>query len=644
MEAALGTRLQLLVGENASDSLNALDYLKNEKQGRSSFISSEMMAASKDPSSSKDISSHPGFIAHLSKVVSASERHQPLVQKMLGKIVVVDSMMNALDLRKQSTDYDYVTMDGDVISADGIMTGGFSEDVESGVLQRKREIKELSDLKSEWGGKLALAQASLKKVDEQLANVINDFEGAQKRKLEQEVKVAELKSELQRAETEYQNITVARDRQNKEVIRLQDHLNQLVSQNETLTSELEGLRTRRFELESKIEVLTEDLTSTKLGYEGLQNLVRELQVQSATKEQEFVGLQRQVGMIFQSISELKSQSGRMSEESEMYVHQMTESQYKLEEKKIEFERAISSIESMKLELSAKKNEFEVQSQHLKEIETQLSESQRSKNIRQSSMNDAQLKLEQARMKEQYLIDQVREKYMLDLSICFETHLQTERDETEAEAQLKDLKEKISRIGEVNLSAIQEYDEVSKRYEFLSQQYNDLIEAKEQLRRVIERINKICSKKFKETFDLVNDRFKKVFPVLFGGGEAELILSEDPEKNEMGIEIIAKPPGKKMQNVSLMSGGEKALTAVSLVFSIFLVKPSPYCLLDEVDAPLDDANVYRFNELVKEMAKRSQIIVVTHNKHTMEVAKRLYGVTMQERGVSTMVSVSLEDIA
>ncbi|MFN8945707.1 MAG: chromosome segregation protein SMC, partial [Pseudobdellovibrionaceae bacterium] len=176
---------------------------------------------------------------------------------------------------------------------------------------------------------------------------------------------------------------------------------------------------------------------------------------------------------------------------------------------------------------------------------------------------------------QYLIDQVREKYMLDLSTCFETHLQTERDETEAEAQLKDLKEKISRIGEVNLSAIQEYDEVSKRYEFLSQQYNDLIEAKEQLRRVIERINKTCSKKFKETFDLVNDRFKKVFPVLFGGGEAELILSEDPEKNEMGIEIIAKPPGKKMQNVSLMSGGEKALTAVSLVFSIFLVKPSPY---------------------------------------------------------------------
>lgn len=142
--------------------------------------------------------------------------------------------------------------------------------------------------------------------------------------------------------------------------------------------------------------------------------------------------------------------------------------------------------------------------------------------------------------------------------------------------------------------------------------------------------------------MVNERFIKVFPVLFGGGEARLIMVEDPEHNEMGIDIVAKPPGKKLQNVSLLSGGEKALTAVSLIFSIFLVKPSPYCLLDEVDAPLDDANVFRFNDLVGEMAKRSQIIVVTHNKHTMKVADKLYGVTMEEKGVSKMVSVNLHE--
>jgi chromosome segregation protein len=260
------------------------------------------------------------------------------------------------------------------------------------------------------------------------------------------------------------------------------------------------------------------------------------------------------------------------------------------------------------------------------------------------MNEAQLKLEQAKMKEQYLIDQVREKYQLNLPDIIEKYANREGNPEEADTELKDLRDKLSKIGEVNLSAINEFSETQERYNFLTQQHTDLTEAKEQLRKVIDRINKICSKRFKETFDLVNDRFQKVFPVLFGGGEAMLQLVEDVEKGEMGIEIIAKPPGKKMQNVTLMSGGEKALTAVALVFSIFLVKPSPYCLLDEVDAPLDDANVFRFNDLVKEMAKRSQIIVVTHNKHTMEVAQKLYGVTMQERGVSTMVSVSLADIS
>jgi chromosome segregation protein len=278
-----------------------------------------------------------------------------------------------------------------------------------------------------------------------------------------------------------------------------------------------------------------------------------------------------------------------------------------------------------------------------ELGESVAGSQRARNERQSRMNEAQLKLEQARMKEQYLVDQIRERYMLVLSDVAEKYRDREGDPSKAEGELKELREKLSKIGEVNLSAIEEYEETSQRYEFLTKQHADLTEAKEQLRRVIDRINRICSKRFKETFDLVNDRFTRVFPVLFGGGEAKLELLENVDKGEMGIDIIAKPPGKKMQNVTLMSGGEKALTAVALVFSIFLVKPSPYCLLDEVDAPLDDANVFRFNDLVREMAKRSQIIVVTHNKHTMEVAAKLYGVTMQERGVSTMVSVSLQDL-
>jgi chromosome segregation protein len=354
-------------------------------------------------------------------------------------------------------------------------------------------------------------------------------------------------------------------------------------------------------------------------------------------------VQRQLDMVQKSADDLSTQLSRISEESEKNNDAMTENQLVLEERKIEFERLVTEVEDLKSELSVAKNTFEVQSDKANELEEQVSASVRSRNERQHRMNDSQLKFEQAKMKEQYLVDQVRERYVQSLPEIYELYLQKEGSVAEAESQLKELRDRLSKVGEVNLSAIEEYEETSKRYEFLTQQQTDLTEAKEQLRRVIDRINRICSKRFKETFDLVNDRFIRVFPVLFGGGEARLELVEDPEKGEMGIDIIAKPPGKKMQNVSLLSGGEKALTAVSLVFSIFLVKPSPYCLLDEVDAPLDDANVFRFNDLVREMAKRSQIIVVTHNKHTMEVAGKLYGVTMQERGVSTMVSVNLQDL-
>jgi chromosome segregation protein len=396
-----------------------------------------------------------------------------------------------------------------------------------------------------------------------------------------------------------------------------------------------------------VKGLQTEYDGLRAGFDSRQSEVTDLQVQAAQKLSELQGVQRHIEMVQKSVNELATQLSRMSEESEKNTTVMSESQIKLEEQKIEFERLLHDVAELKLNVSSQQDAFEQASAKARDIETQVNEAQRAANERQHRMNESQLKFEQAKMKEQYLIDQVRERYLLNLPEVFEQYLNDElnrdRDFQAAEAEVKELKEKLSRIGEVNLSAIEEYDETAKRYEFLTQQQTELNEAKEQLRRVIDRINRICTKRFTETFDLVNDRFTRVFPVLFGGGEARLELIENVEKGEMGIDIIAKPPGKKMQNISLLSGGEKALTAVSLVFSIFLVKPSPYCLLDEVDAPLDDANVSRFNELVKEMAKRSQIIVVTHNKFTMEVTKKLYGVTMQERGVSTLVSVNLQDL-
>lgn len=639
MEAALGSRLQMLLSQDSDQALAAVDHLKQTKSGRGSFLTDH---SAQTQTKAQAIPADKVTV-FLKDVVKASEQFQKSVNYLLDGVAVVDSIRTALQLRAEYSGWTFVTADGDTLSADGVLTGGAQESTESGVLKRRREIKELSELKSEWAGKLALAQAALKKMEEQLVNVVNDFEGAQKRRMEQEIRVTELKKDLERAETEVENSRIACERQERELIKISEQLQSQQDRLADLTQALESARENKAELEIKVEKLQAEMSKTRMGFDGQQAEVTDLQVRSASKNQELQGVERQLEMVRKSLEDLNFQLSRMSEESEKNFSVMTESQYLLEEKKIEFERLISEVEQLKVTLAQNRDQYEQISEQARQIESQVLISQKSANERQHKMNEAQLKFEQAKMKESYLVDQIRERYMLNLADIFEQHLNREGDLQSAESELKDLREKLGRIGEVNLSAIEEYDETAKRYEFLTQQQSDLNEAKEQLKRVIDRINRICSRRFKETFDLVNDRFTRVFPVLFGGGEARLELVENHEKNEMGIEIIAKPPGKKMQNVSLLSGGEKALTAVSLVFSIFLVKPSPYCLLDEVDAPLDDANVSRFNDLVKEMAKRSQIIVVTHNKHTMEVAKKLYGVTMQERGVSTLVSVNLADI-
>ncbi|MFV3410087.1 chromosome segregation protein SMC [Bdellovibrio bacteriovorus] len=641
MEAALGSRLQMLLSSDANIAVDAVSHLKENKSGRSSFMAADGQGLSF--SRAEAPVGQEGVQAILKDVVQAADKFKNTVTYMLDGVAIVDSIRTALNLRPRYEGWTFVTLDGDTLTADGVLTGGSSESADSGMLKRRREIKELSEKKDEFAGKLQLAQMALKKTEEQLANVLNDFEGAQKRKIDQEIKVAELRKDAERAENEVQNALAAVERQEREVKKLTEQLEVQEQKLEELNEALIEARERKVLLESEVETLNSEMNSVRLGFDGLQAEVTDLQVKSASKTQEYTGVLRQLEMVTKSLTDLEAQLARMSEEAEGYNSQMTDTQVTLEEKKIEFERLLDEVETLKLQAARTKDEYEVMSESIRAIEDEASASQRARNERQHKMNDSQLKLEQAKMKEQYLIDQVRERYMLNLPDVVEKYVNREGDFLEADAQLKDLREKLAKIGEVNLSAIEEYEETAQRYEFLTKQHADLTEAKDQLRKVIERINKICSKRFKETFELVNDRFTRVFPVLFGGGEAWLELVEETEKNEAGIEIIARPPGKKTQNVSLMSGGEKALTAVALVFSIFLVKPSPWCLLDEVDAPLDDANVFRFNDLVREMAKRSQIIVVTHNKHTMEVAGKLYGVTMQERGVSTMVSVSIQDI-
>jgi chromosome segregation protein len=644
MEAALGPRLQMLLSDNPDSALGAVNFLKEQKSGRSSFVTGSTAGLTAGGLQTVEVEApqldRSRVRAILKDVVQTPERFKPIVARLLENVAVVENLQEAFELRQQNPAWTFVTTEGDLLSSDGVITGGTVESADSGMLKRRREIKELSLQKDEWQGKLALGQVSLKKSEEQLKTLIEELEAAQKRNQEKEILLAGLKKDMDQAERELTNAQSAIQRQERDVHSLTTQKESRQAELIDLEARLAELSGRKGELETTIQNLDQELLIARNGIDDLQEEVTRLQVQSATKTSEYEGLERQDQMLTRSFDDVVSILSRMSEEGDKATESMSSNSFLLEERKVQLEDSIRRTEEAAHEVATERNEYEQMLARLRELERALSAHMIERNHLQSKMNEARLHLEQARMKEFHLTEQIRERYILDLNEIAERYRNREGDTHAAEASLKDLRDKVSRIGDVNLSAIEEYDETSKRYEFLSKQQTDLVDAKEQLKKVIDRINRICQKRFRETFEQVNERFTKVFPVLFGGGEANLILVEDPEKGEMGIDIVAKPPGKKMQNVTLLSGGEKALTAVSLIFSIFLVKPSPYCLLDEVDAPLDDANVFRFNDLVKEMSKRSQIIVVTHNKYTMEVASRLYGVTMEEKGVSKMVSVNL----
>jgi chromosome segregation protein len=259
---------------------------------------------------------------------------------------------------------------------------------------------------------------------------------------------------------------------------------------------------------------------------------------------------------------------------------------------------------------------------------------------QEERSQIQLALAEKRLNLQHLADNLREKYDTDL----ESLTQQAGDDVPSRDQLlldiEDLRGRLDRMGEVNLAAIGEYEELTSRFQFMSRQKEDLEKSIADLQQTIVKLNRVCRLRFKESFEAINEKFEVIFPRLFRGGKAKLVLTDENDYLETGVDIVVQPPGKKLQSITLLSGGEKALTAVSLLFAIFLTKPSPFCFLDEVDAPLDDANLDRFNDMIHEMSSHSQFVLVTHNKKTMESAEMLYGITMAEPGVSKVVSVRM----
>ena len=582
-----------------------------------------------------------GVLGPLVELVELDAQAATLGAHLLGDTVVVDGLPRALELLQEGAlDRTLVTLDGDRIEPSGIVVGGSAEALDSALLQQKREIKELETVVATLSEELDAAKRRHQGLAERLDAVERGREASEAETLELEKghlaatqRVERLEETAGRATRELERREAQQQAATSEATLARDDVERLTTEQERLEASLPALQ-------SRIEEAGEQVTSLEGRRESVQAELSEARVALARWQQDRAALastrerlQKQVGSERERVRRL-SQSvetwrARVSEIEASVAQLETEHAAHLVTHKTATEAKISASEACE--------ELRVE---LAEVEASLKNLRGSLEEERTALGEVELGLRELELERSHVAEDISLRYdraVEDVLIDFHDRRVAGPEEQKQIAQLKRL---LSRMGEVNLTAIREYDEVSERYEYLTGQRTDLEDAIAQLTDAIDRINQTTRERFKETFEQVNAHFKDMFPRMFSGGRAELVMTAPSDLLGTGVEILAQPPGKKVVSLELLSGGEKALTAVSLIFAIFLNKPSPFCLLDEVDAPLDEANVGRFCDVVRELSLQTQFIIITHNKRTMETADRLYGVTMQQRGVSKLVSVNL----
>lgn len=635
--AVLGEKLQYVVVRSHEEGVGAIDYLRTAACGRSTFIP----LGARSAASESTVPGGEGVAGPIMNFVRFSDEHKNICEHLLKDVVLVDDLKRALSLWEEGgKGKTFVTRDGCVVDPAGAVTGGSASGVEEQLIAQKRRIKELEEELSGLTGELTTAQGMalklaghVKAIEEQIDTLRRDAHGKDLHVLGQERDLERLGDELKRYEVERDRLTV-------ETAALSEELNDLDRETSETKQNLSSFVAKRLESETALAEVQAEMESLAGDKDSKEKELIDLKVSLAKANERASSVERElVSLLKLKIETVLSIDKRSSEITFANFHSKT-LEREIEMLKEDLNLAIRSVTRLQDSQNIIKQRYESESAALSAQELSIRDLRRQHDEALTGFHEVELKLAEHRARMMYLADGIRERYHLDLAAMAKEHARQDLDIETEESLVAELKERIEGIGSVNVDAIKEYEELSERHEFLTRQIGDLNASMENLSKAIAKINRTSRQKFKDAFESVDGQFQKLFPKLFRGGQARLMLTDEENLLETGIEIIAQPPGKKLQSITLLSGGEKALTAVALIFSIFLIKPSPFCLLDEVDAPLDDANIDRFNDLIRSMVPHSQFILITHNKRTMELADLLYGVTMEEAGVSKMVSVRL----
>ncbi|MDO4788707.1 MAG: chromosome segregation protein SMC [Johnsonella sp.] len=639
IETALGGRIQNIVTDSEETAKILIEYLKKNKFGRATFLPLSAIK-NKKTSSSEALLSEKGVIGTAASLIKTEERYRDLFDSLLGRIYVVDHIDHAVAIaKKHHYEHRLVTIEGESLSPGGSISGGAFKN-SGNLLGRKREIEELEEELNICLQKNEELRREEKKILEELGILKTNLAGYRESRQEaliersalgfQVASFADKIEELKDASTDFLN----------EKIRLDQEVEELLSEKGEVSSEISRLETKNSDIEVFVAEQIKDLEEEKKQREDLAAELEAARLKIASIEQS-------LRFTKETLKELEGEADSLREERKELLTGIGSGKRAVEEKEEEIRKKTqeilsfnAAIENMQLRLEEKSREKEQKSLQMKRIFEE---------------SDALSKEEAGLDKEHYRISGQKEKAQERLS-SLSSYMWTEYElsyqsakaleessfpkDTDFGKQIEELKKCIRELGNVNVNAIEDYKEVHERYELMRTQYEDISDSEKELLKIIEELDLGMKKQFEEQFAHICREFDQVFKELFGGGSGRIELDSDADILEAGIHIIAQPPGKKLQNMMQLSGGEKALTAISLLFAIQNLKPSPFALLDEIEAALDDSNVDRFAKYLHKLCDRTQFIVITHRRGTMVSSDRLYGITMKEKGVSTLVSVNL----
>ncbi|OIP30924.1 MAG: chromosome segregation protein SMC [Deltaproteobacteria bacterium CG12_big_fil_rev_8_21_14_0_65_43_10] len=637
LEAILGEKLQYIIVKSQNEGVEAIEYLKKEAAGRSSFIPLNLR---EEKGSSPAIYSAEADYTPLVSVVKAREGFCNIANYLLANVLVVEDFDRAMKFWENNGYIGtLVTLDGDVIDSCGVLTGGSKSAVSGGVLQKKREIRELEQITERIREEYNRIEKEYKQIVEETSLIQKRIEKLSHELYAGDVKILTLKNEQTQAYSELSRFKEKIEILNFERKQLQEEKEKTKVDLSAKGEKLQGLNNLKDEKERLVGSLQGEEKKIKEKIDGLRAGLTNSKITIGSVKERLKGASSNINRLRSAREALVKgieEKIRESEESEKECLRIAK---KIEDSQNRLDELLKIHKGLHDSLSIKKAETEEDAEDLRREESAGKTYLREQEDINGRLSDLNLKIVEIGLSISHLKDRVEEKYRIKLESMTSLPVNGFSGE-EAKERLAYLKESLENMGEVNLLSIGEYEELKERYEFLTGQQDDLNQSLESLQKTINKINRVTRKRFNETFLAVNGKFKEIFPRLFGGGIGELVLTDEDDLLETGIEIVAQPPGKKLQNIKLLSGGEKALATIALIFSMFAIKPSPFCLLDEVDAALDDVNIDRFNELLLETSKNSQFILVTHNKQAMEIVDTLIGVTMENPGVSKLVSVKM----